>query len=454
MTEHLKLVGAAFLFAVLFAFSPHAARAHGSAPSLLSVDNGREIEVLVLVDRSWVGNVQPRAKATFSVASGQRRVELRTRDGQSLLVRDLSLLPGQAGAVQLAARTGVVVIDNHAGARLNVSVDGRALGDVGVGEHRTLPLDVGVHRISLSYVQLGRERVLESRSVQVHQGRATTLAAEPVDFGLVRIDNQTGRPAELRIDGMPASRLGLAGSFAVHESRELRLPLGRHDLALVDARSGVELDRMSFNTIAFRDHSWTAAAPRIGDLVLTNPLPMAVVVEVPGRGDLTLAAGQSRTLVGLPVGSMLVSVHRQGGETLADLRVAVAPYEQARLVVPVPTLGVVEVSNLTGRAAALHVDGRTISTLAAGQARRLSLTPGDHRVELLDDRGRRLESRLVRVDRYVDQRLELGAPAMSCDMPHDDHDHHGGSNHGASAHADGGDRWTGREGSSASHQRP
>jgi hypothetical protein len=450
MREQLKLVGTAFLLAVLFAFTPHAARAHGTSSSQLSVDNGRDVEALVLVDRAWIGSVKGRTRTTFTVAAGQHKVELRTRDGQSLLVQDLNLRPGQVGAVQLVARTGTVVIDNHTGTRLIVSVDGRATGDVDVGEHRNLPLDAGVHRISLSYVQLGRERVLETRSVQVQQGRSTTMAAEPVDFGLVRIDNHTGRQAELRIDGMPASRLGLTGSLAINESREVRLPLGRHDLVLVDARTGSELDRLSFNTIAFRDHSWTAAAPRIGDLVLTNPLPMAVLVEVPGRSDLTLAAGQSRTLVGLPVGSMLVSFHRLGGETLADLRVAVAPYEQARLVVPVPNMGVVEVTNHTGRGAIVRVDGRTTSTLQSGQAQRLSLSPGDHRVELVDERGRRLESRMVRIDRYVDQRLDLGAPALSCDMPHDGHDHYGSSGHSASSHVDSGDRWT----SSATHQRP
>ena len=454
MKEHLKLVGAAFLFAVLFAFSPHVALAHGTSTSRLTVENGRELEVLVLLDRSMIGSVQPRATAAFAVPAGLHRVELRTRDGQSLLVRDVNLRQGEAAAVQLAARTGTVVVDNHAGTRLNVSVDGRAYGDVGSGEHRSLPLDVGAHRISLSYVQLGRERTLDTRSVQVQPGRTVTLAAEPVDFGLVSIDNHTGRQAELRIDGMPASRLGLNGSLALNEARELRLPLGRHDLVLVDARSGIELDRTALSTIAYRDHTWTAVAPRTGDLSLTNPLPMAVLVEVPGRADLTLGAGQSRTVVGLPVGVLMVGFHRLGGESLADLRVNVSAYEQARAMVPVPTVGVVEVSNRTGRSAFLRVDGRTTSTLRSGEAQRLSLVAGDHRVELVDERGRRLESRLVRVDRYVDQRLELGAPAVSCNLPRDGHEHQGASDHGGTVSSGTSDHWTGRDDASYYHQRP
>lgn len=299
------------------------------------------------------------------------------------------------------AARGDLDLRNDAGTTLRVSLDGVTVMDLYAGQARTLNLAAGWHRVVVTYRQLGRDRVLSSQDVNVYPDGRSLMRFAPVTEGLVRVGNSTGRDATVLVDGRPATRLP-AGASA-----EIETGLGRVCLTLVDQTR--TLDATTVAVGAYQDVIWRAEAPRTGDLVVTNPNPIPVVVrDGLGRSVTISGRGQAR-LSAEPVGLLSLEVRRQSGELIGRGKAQVLPYDLASWSAPMPDEGLVSVRNDQARPVTVWVDGARVSTLAPRQQVSLEIGLGWRRVQIRDISGYLILETRVNVDPYATRTLSSAA---------------------------------------------
>jgi len=329
---------------------------------------------------------------------------------------------GSSRDTHVSQARGDLDLHNGAGTTLRVTLDGASVMDLYPGQDRALNLPAGWHHVTVTYRQLGRDRVLSSEDVNVYPGRVAVVRFAPVTEGLVRVDNSTGRDATVLVDGRPAARLPAGASAEVVTS------LGRVSIALVDQSR--TLDATSISVGAYQDLTWRAEAPRVGDLVVTNPNPVPVVVR-DGLGRSVTIAGRAQVrLSGEPVGLVNLEVRRQSGELIGRGKAQVLPYEVSAWSAPVPNDGLVSVRNDNRRPVTVWVDGARVSTLAPHEQVSLELSLGWRRVQIRDISGYLILDTRVNVDPYATRSLNSAAGGAvayedrSDDRRYDDDRHH------------------------------
>lgn len=294
---------------------------------------------------------------------------------------------------------GRLYVDNDRGETVLVEVDGRSQGAVAPHRVESFVLPAGSHYVLIRDL---RGRVLEQDTVHLSPRGAATVEIERVYSGRLVVDNPLDRPVELHVDGR---RLALLAPFA---RDSLALPAGtvRVELVLPGGRvvaSGTE--RLSPHQVA----SWSPHPALVGELILDNPLPIAVLVSDARGRSWTLRPGARVELRDLPEGPhRFVATRLDGPEVVGELRAHVEAFEAARAAVPAPRTGVLVVGNARHRAVEVRVDGRSVALAGALAETRLELAPGVHRVELVSTRsGRVVEVLRVEVDRYAARRIEV-----------------------------------------------
>ena len=114
--------------------------------------------------------------------------------------------------------------------------------------------------------------MLAFRTVSVRREGAAYVTVTDPTTALVRVENESDRPAELRVDGR------YMGSFTPDETRIVSVPVGAHELAMVSG--GWTFDRARMSLSACGEAVFEAEMPRSNDLIVQNPLPIPVEVHV------------------------------------------------------------------------------------------------------------------------------------------------------------------------------
>lgn len=231
----------------------------------------------------------------------------------------------------------------------------------------------------------------------------------PAEQGSVRIDNTTRKTLNIWCDGEFLAAVGSGRTI-------LRLPEGRIDL--VARTSDRVVDTVSVTVRSDRQVSWNIDRPTSGVLVVENPLPIDVLVELPDGRSRRVEAYGSLRWAGMDLGDCDIVVRRVGGEFLQRRSVTIGAWDDTELRVKKPAAGMLLVSNPLPHSIAVYVDGRKKATIAAYGTKVLYLSPGDARVDLVEPGryGGRLKSRVVDIDRYDMARLssETAVASSTC----------------------------------------
>lgn len=291
---------------------------------------------------------------------------------------------------------GTVYVTNQTPAPLLVTVDGRALS---VAPGRSVPFQAreGEVAVRATYRQFGIDRGLPVREVYVRSSRAASVVLTPPGTGYVKVQNQADRAADLLVDGRVYT------SLQPYQSRIVPLAVGCHDLAMV--AGSWTIDRERIEVAAFAEPMFIAEMPRVNDLVVYNPLPIPLqMVTDRGQSRLVDALGQT-VFHDVPIGAFHVTARRVTGEQVDDVVATIRPDGVTSWRVDAPTRGVLDLQNDEPVTTQLLVDGRYTRSLAPGQDAHFELSLGAHHVELVDDRGRRIEDAWVTVDPYRTARV-------------------------------------------------
>lgn len=399
----------AALAALVFTPSAQASAARGT----LVVVNQRNVDVLVIADGRAIGPVERGVDQAFRLSAGSHDVAISARGGELIQQSRIALAAGAVMTLVVAPANGAIDLYNGAGTSLVVTVDGQSSG-LASGQSRTLTLKPGEHRVRAVYTQLGRERVLSDERVVVSAGGRTKLRFAPVSEGLVSVENRTGREATLLVDGKPQATLRSG------ESTEVVTRLGRVSLTLSDR--GRTLAQTSLAVGAYQDLRWSAAAPAFGALLVSNPLPITVLVEDSRGRTVTVAAHGRVELSGLPVGLSTLTARRASGEQLGRVKMMVDPYDVGAWTVPAPTSGFVALSNRGGEPVNVWIDGARTLNLAPRSDASVNLSLGTHRVQVRDTAGRLVLDTRVSVSPY-DESLVAWSTGASPSHHGDSQDH-------------------------------
>lgn len=309
-----------------------------------------------------------------------------------LLSLTVGLGPAWAAAVRLD-------VDNDRSSAVVVEVDRAPVGTVPARARQVLSAQPGTREV---LVRAASGEVLYRAWHRTVSGEVVRLSLPAIDAP-IRVDNPLDRPVTLLVDGVQRATLGPWATVS------LDLAFGRRTLQLqLDGRTLVsETMTVSASCGAL---AWSPDPPRVGDLVVDNPLPIAVRLRLPsGKEQVVAAYGQAR-FIGLPEGRLVVEARRaDGGELIEGLRVQVWAFDAVAAAVAPPRTGILELKNLRGRGmVTVEVDGVRRVVLAPQDAERIELSPGTRRLLLRDAYGREIDRYQVVVDRYDVRSVEVG----------------------------------------------
>lgn len=298
---------------------------------------------------------------------------------------------GQARGYEVVPQ-GSVYVTNQTSTALTITVDGVSVV-LGAGRSQILQARAGEVYVRATYRQFGQVRVLSARTVYVRQGRSSAVVLSDPSTGLVKVENDSDRAADLVVDGRVVT------TFGAYQTRIVSVPLGRHDLAMV--AGAWTIDRTVLDVRAFREPVFISEMPRANDLVVVNPLPIAVQLTADsGLSQVVEARGQA-VFAQVPLGNFHVTARRLTGERIDDIYATIRPEARTSAQVDPPSLGLVAIHNDAPMTVNVWVDGRMVRTVGSEQDIRIEVAPGGHHIEAIDERGRLIIESWVTVDRYA-----------------------------------------------------
>lgn len=151
------------------------------------------------------------------------------------------------------------------------------------------------------------------------------------------------------------------------------------------------------------------APSRVGALVVTNPLPIAVELVTEQGFVRTLAPYARTTFASLPYGGFRLTARRTSGEFIDGELTVIRPGATASWHIDMPRTGLVHLDSDHWLGAEVRIDGLLMANLAPDGARRVDLTLGWHEVEVRDARGRELYDAWVEVKPFDVVSVSFGA---------------------------------------------
>jgi hypothetical protein len=221
----------------------------------------------------------------------------------------------------IAETRGQLIVENPTGVALSLRIDGQDRGSLAAGETRSFRLDQGSHRVEASYEVLGRKLELEDRGVRIEAEERRRVRLEAPSFGLVQVQNRTGRTATLYIDGERHHMMD-SGDISV-----LELPLGTARVSLKIRQRVVDqgqVDVKPFRAAVFEGEPATATLELDSDI----PVRGEVYVDSMRVGNLD-AHGRMR--LSLRPGTHRLQVRDPAGRLLLDRRIQVDIFDTVRL---------------------------------------------------------------------------------------------------------------------------
>lgn len=305
----------------------------------------------------------------------------------SLLLLLLCVLsPGVAWA--WAAPAASLQIRNDRLIAATLVVDGRSVGQIPAESSRDFSLEPGSRSVRL-YVDRGQPVVKET--LVLHPGEREALRVPPWE-GRLEVRNRTGRDGRLFLDGQDQGPL-LAGA----ERRLVREP----GTVLVELRDGVRLlDEGRSSVQPGLLTVFVAEQAPVAELLVSNPLPIPVLVGLGDRAPLVLQPGERRRVEGLAPGTLRVDIERLDGREIRSLSLRLEPWEPTVLQVPVPGDGLLRLVNRGETPVEVLLDGRVLAYLGAGRDQTLGLPTGRQRLVLREVRTGRVLGAEVLVEPF------------------------------------------------------
>jgi hypothetical protein len=318
---------------------------------------------------------------------------------------------------------GRIVVQNHSGGTVNVSLTGQAPRTLGPWQSADLYGAPGEAFLRATYVQFGAERLLQTERLYLSPGRTVGVNLGAETTARVLVTNLAPYPAQLSIDGRPGE------TFSPGEARVISTHTGRVDLAML--AQGRTFDRTTLDLRAFEEPRWAAQAPRIGDLVVENPLPIPVQLVCEKGLARTVAPYGRTTYVGVAAGPFHLTARRETGEFVDHVESEIRAGSSVRARVDAPRTGFVSLDSDHWLAAEVRIDGKRMTTLAPNAPARIEAAVGWHELRVTDTEGRVLLSTWIEVEPFELARVSFG-------LPHHERVYDGRSNRGYERHERGG----------------
>ena len=299
-----------------------------------------------------------------------------------------------------ARPTGSVVVENHSGVPLTVTVEGTSGRVLAAHESARFATCDGTVDVRATYRQYGSTFTLTERRVRVRAHRTTEVELWAPSQGKVQVVNTTGRESRVLVNGETAATLD------VGTSRILTVPLGRNEITVVASGRVVESEWVDVRP--FSDETLVARAPSYADLVVSNPLPFPVDVRVDHGAKRRIAGDSTISFANVPVGEAEVESWRIEGYSLSHELVAVRAWTGGRVALDTPRTGLVHVDSDLNQPLRVFVDGRAVSVLEPYADTMLLLPVGSAVIEVRGRDGRLIERDFVAVNPLKPTRLEFG----------------------------------------------
>lgn len=304
---------------------------------------------------------------------------------------------GYAWPAQARPADGTITIDNQRFDPVGMTLDGRAMGEVGPEGQRSFRVPAGEHAVR---VRARDGQTVLAQTVRVRPSGEVRLAIAP-SLGQLTVRNLTGRDGRLLVNGLDRGAL-LAG-----QRRELLLEPGTFSVQIRQQER--VLDSLRTNLHAGERKAWTAQAPTSAQLRVRNPLPVTVRVRVADREPIALGPGETRLLRNQPVGPTQLVVSGPDGYVLTRDRVRIDPFDGGSFLVPVPTLGAVRLVNLGSGTLEVYAEGRRIASISGFDNELVELPLGVAELTLRD----RARNQVLRTSVKVEP---FDAVTLRCDL--------------------------------------
>lgn len=317
---------------------------------------------------------------------------------------------------QYAAPPARVQVTNQSGAAMTLTLTGQSPRTVAAWETAVLYAPAGETTFRATYKQFGAERVLESERLYLQPERTARIVLEPEDTARTLVVNDSPYDAVLLVNGRSGP------SFAPGASRIVTAPVGRTDLTLV--ANGRTLGHAELDLRAFAETRWVFCPPKVGDLLVQNPLPVSVEL-VSANGQIRVVPAFGETLYkGLPAGSFALTARRTTDEFIDRESAEIRMGGLTTWRVDPPRTGFVDLDSDHFMGAEVKIDGRCVGTLAPDMNRRFEASVGWHQVEVRDESGRVILNTWVEVEAFDVERVAFGYPVhtQARDGHHDRHD--------------------------------
>ena len=262
----------------------------------------------------------------------------------------LAVVSAWARTAEARPPDATLLLDNLRFVYVQVSVDGHDLGRVTAEGGASFRLRPGEHSLR---VRDASGRMVVAQELWLHPTQTERVVVPPRE-GQLTVRNATGRDGRLLVDGLDRGLL-LAG-----QARALVLEPGSVGVQIV--QPGRVLDAARLSLSPGEKSAWNALAPTVADLLLSNPLPVAVSMRVEGLPELFLAPG-AREVLRVRPGPTEILVAQVGGRPLGREVVAVDPWDGGRFVAPLPREGFVRVVNLGRESVDIYADGRRLASV-------------------------------------------------------------------------------------------
>lgn len=295
---------------------------------------------------------------------------------------------------------GRILVTNHSGGTVTFTVAGHAGRTLAPWQTTDVYASPGENTVRATYVQFGVERTLMSDRIFVVPGRSIPVTLAPENTGRVLVRNDGPVAAQLFVDGRPGAK------FTPFESRVVSLSVGRHALLL--AADGRMLGSRDLTLRAFEEPQWTVSAPRTGELLVQNPLPIPVQLVCDKGLVRSVAAYGQTTYAGLPVGTFRLTARRLTGELVDGASSEIRAGGLTHWRVDPPSTGFVSLDSDHFLGVEVRLDGKRMANLAPNAPTQIEAKVGWHELVVTDERGRVVLTSWIEVEPYSVERVSFG----------------------------------------------
>jgi hypothetical protein len=198
-------------------------------PGMLVVDNDRFIPVEVLVDGLELGTVPADSEQAFRLRPGTRSIRVTTRGGNTIVARNVRILPRGSGELDVPAFESKLTVRNRTTVDGILTVNGKRFGELKAGKSAQLIRPPGRVDLELS----ARGRVIEQTKLSLRSGKKSSWTVDRPILATLLVQNQRNQTVRVLIDGKDR------GQIAAGSRRNIELEPGVHRVLVINSNGRV-----------------------------------------------------------------------------------------------------------------------------------------------------------------------------------------------------------------------